>query len=310
MKNRSLIFSIAIIITITTSGIVTLSLSIFLNNTPQQEAYYTFIDSKNRKVDVPFHPNRIISMAPSITEILYALDIEDKLVGVTDYCDYPIEATTKPSIGGFSTPNLETIVSLNPDLIIAASWNAESVALLESLDLVVVVILSKTLDEIIENIGIIGNLTNSQNKALEVSQSLYYDMEIIINKTSIINQTDKIECYFEIWETPIVAGGYSFISDMITKAGAINIFGNIDLEWPNVQHEWIIASNPDVIFITEHSAPWYSQNVCDRTGYNVVNACINNRIYQCHDDIYLRTGPRIIMALENMTRYLYPSLFI
>ena len=309
MENRSKILGIIFTITITTAGVITLGIFVFLNNPPHGKDCYTFIDSKDRKVCVPFHPNRIISMAPSITEILYALEVDDRLVGVTDYCNYPTEATTKPSIGGFSTPNLEIIVSLNPDLMIAASWNAESVALLENLGLTIVIILSETLNETIDDIGVIGNLTNSQSKALEVMNSLFSDMEAIINKTYTINQADKIDCYFEIWETPLVAGGASFIDDMIDKSGAINIFGTIDLEWPTVQHEWIIASDPDVIFITEHSAPWYSQNVCDRTGYNIVNACINNRVYQCFDDIYLRAGPRIIMALENMTRYLYPSLF-
>ena len=311
MENKSKILVIIFTIAITTAGAIILGIFVFLNNQPQGEGTecYIFIDSKDRKVCVPYHPNRIISMAPSITEILYTLKVDNRLVGVTDYCNYPTDATTKPSIGGFSTPNLEIIVSLNPDLIIAASWNAESVALLEDLGLAIVIILSETLNETIDDIGIIGNLTNSQNKSLEVMNALYSDMEAITNKTDTINQTDKIDCYFEIWETPIVAGGASFIDDMIDKAGAINIFSSLDLEWPTVQHEWIIARDPDVIFITEHSAPWYSQNVCDRTGYNVINACINNRIYQCFDDIYVRAGPRIIMALDNMTRYLYPSLF-
>ena len=307
MEKKSKILGAIFIIAITIGSI--LGVFIFLKPQGEETEGYIFIDSKDRKVRVPYHPNRIISMAPSITEILYALEVDDRLVGVTDYCNYPLDATNKPSIGGFSTPNLEVIISINPDLIIAASWNAESVTQLEELGLAIVIILSETLDETIDNIGVIGNLTNSKNKALEVMNTMYSDMEAILNKTDTINQTEKIDCYFEIWETPIVAGGGTFIDDMVDKAGAINIFGSIDLEWPTVQHEWIIASDPDVIFITEHSAPWYSQDVCSRTGYEVVNACINNRVYLCFDDIYLRPGPRIIMALENMTHYLYPSLF-
>ncbi|MFX1293806.1 MAG: ABC transporter substrate-binding protein [Promethearchaeota archaeon] len=307
MEKKLKILGTIFIIAITIGGI--LGIFVFLKPQGEEIKGYIFIDSKNREVYVPYYPNRIISMAPSITEILYDLEVDARLVGVTDYCNYPLDATNKTSIGGFSTPNLEIIINLNPDLIIAASWNAELVAQLEELDLTVVVILSETLDEIIDNIGVIGNLTNSKSKASEVINAMYSDMEAITNKTYMINQTEKIDCYFEIWETPIVAGGSTFINDMINKAGAINIFGSIDLEWPTVQHEWIIASDPDVIFITEHNAPWYSQDVYSRTGYDVVNACINNRIYLCFDDIYLRPGPRIIMALKNMTYYLYPSLF-
>ena len=308
MEKKSKIIA-AIIIIVIVGGGTSLGIFMVLNAQSEPLTGYIFTDSKDRQVRVPDHPEQIISMAPSVTETLYELEVDDRVVGVTDYCNYPVNASSKTSIGGFSTPNMEIIVSLNPDLIIAASWNAESVALLENMGFAIVIILAETLEEIIYNIGVIGNLTDAETKGAEIVSTLTADMESITSKTSTLNENITVDCYFEIWETPIVAGGTSFIDDMISKAGAINIFGNLDLEWPTIQHEWIIGSDPDAIFITEHSAPWYSQDVCDRTGYNVVNACINNRVYLCFDDIYLRPGPRIILALENMTRYLYPFLF-
>lgn len=267
-----------------------------------------FTDSKDRVVTVPTHPIKIISMAPSITETLYALEVDDRVVGVTDYCNYPEEAKNKTSIGGFSTPNLEIIVSLEPDLIIAASYNEEKIDLLESMNLTIVIILAYTLDEIIDNIDVIGDLVDARAKAAEVTGALRTKMNSITAKTGTLSESEKIECYFEIWETPMVAGGGSFLDDMIEKAGGKNIFTNETLEWPVVSNEVVINSNPGVIFITAHSAPWYSMAVCDRTGYNVIDACKNNQIYICEDDIFLRTGPRIVDALENMTRYLYPTL--
>lgn len=299
----------AIIIVVLVGGGTSLGIFMVLNTQPEPLTGYIFTDSKNRQVRVPYHPERIISMAPSITETLYELEVDDRLVGVTDYCNYPVNALSKTSIGGFSTPNMEIIVSLNPDLIISATWNEESVALLEYMGFAIVIILANTLEDIIHNIGAIGNLTDAETKGAEIMNTLTTNMESITNKTSTLNENITVDCYFEIWESPIVAGGTSFLDDMITKAGALNLFSNLDLEWPTVQHEWIIGSDPDAIFITEHSAPLYSQTVCDRAGYNVVNACINGRVYLANDDIYLRTGPRIIMALENMTRYLYPFLF-
>ena len=308
MEKKSKIIAAIVIIVIVGGGT---SLGIFMVLNAQSESLtgYLFTDSKGRQVKVPDHPERIISMDPSVTETLYELEVDDRLVGVTDYCNYPVNVSSKTSIGGFSTPNMEIIVSLNPDLIISAAWNEESVALLEDKGFAIVIILAETLEEIIYNIGVIGNLTDAETKGAEIVNTLTTNMESITNKTSTLNENVTVDCYFEIWETPMVAGGASFIDDMITKAGAINLFSNLQLVWPTVQHEWIIGSDPDVIFITEHSAPYYSQDVCSRTGYDVVNACINARVYLCLDDIYLRTGPRIIMALENMTRYLYPFLF-
>ncbi len=304
--------TILVILTIIISG-STFGMGILIMNIISEEKTisnsHLFIDTMNRQVYVPDDPQRIISMSPSITEAIYALGVEEKLVGCTDYCNYPVEVAEIASIGGFSTPNLEIIASLNPDLIITASWNAEIVSLLESQGYAIVIILAKTLNEIIENMGIIANLANAHQNGMYLMGNMTFEMEGLTNKTATLNYTQIIDCYFEIWETPMVVGSKSFINDMISKAGAINIFGNLNLEYPTISHEAVISSDPDVIFITEHSAPWYSQNICDRTGYNVVNACINSRVYQCFDDIYLRPGPRITNALDNMTRYLYPTLF-
>jgi iron complex transport system substrate-binding protein len=306
-KSSTLIIAIAIIVGGSAFGLGMLTVSLL--NPPATEANtYLFVDSMNREVNVPDDPQRMVSMAPSITETIFALGAEDNLVGRTDYCNYPVEATNITSIGGFSTPNLEIIASLNPDLIIAASWNAQTVAQLESLGYAIVIILANTLDEVIANMGKIGNLINARQNGIDLMEDMSVDMESITNMTATLNYTQIVDCYFEIWETPMVVGEKSFIHDMITKAGAINIFGNLNLEYPTVSHESVINGDPDVIFITEHSAPWYSQDVCDRAGYNVVNACIHNRVYQCFDDTYLRPGPRIIEALDNMTRYLYPTL--
>ena len=299
----------AIIIVVLVGGGTSLGIFMVLNTPPAPLPGYLFTDSKDRQVRVPYHPERIISMAPSITETLYELEVDDRLVGVTNYCNYPVDALNKTKIGGFSTPNMEVIVSLNPDLIIAAAWNGESVALLEDMGLAIVIILAESLDEIINNIGVIGNLTDAEAKGVAIMSALTTDMEDITDKTSTINENITVDCYFEIWETPMVAGGASFLDDMITKAGAINLFSDLELEWPTVQHEWIIGSDPDAIFITEHGSEYYSQDVCARAGYSAVNACINARVYLGNDDLYLRPGPRIIMALENMTRYLYPFLF-
>ncbi|MBN1215578.1 MAG: ABC transporter substrate-binding protein [Candidatus Lokiarchaeota archaeon] len=314
MREKNRVIMIFVILIIGVTGI-TYGVSIFVINNISEKSIippntYPFKDSMNRVVYVPIDPQRIISTAPAITEALFAIGAENKLVGRTTYCNYPIEAESITSIGGFSTPNLEIIASLNPDLILASTTNSETIVLLENQGYTIVNILAETLDEIIRNMGIIGNLVNNWKKSVYLMHNMLVEMEKITNKTTTLNTYQKIDCYFEIWETPMVAGTKSFIHDMIIKAGAINIFGDLDFEHPIISHENVISRDPDVIFISEHSASWYSQDVASRSGYDIVNACINNRIYQCFDDIYLRPGPRIINALENMTRYLYPNLFI
>ena len=309
MKSKNKIFVIIAIIGVIIGNLIIFNFFFGNMDIDDTNEGKIFTDSLGRKIKVPEHPEQIVSMAPAITETLYALEIDDRLVGVTDYCNYPEDAKTKTNIGGYSTPNLEIIVSLEPDLVISARNDPEIIGALENYDITIIVILSYTLDEIIDNIKNIGWLVDVEDKATKITDSMKNKINSITDKTTNINKDNKLKCYFEVWETPQVAGGGSFLNDMIDKAGGVNTFGDLEDEWPIVSHESVIANNPDVIFITEHSAPWYSQNVCEREGYNLVKACINNRIYKCFDDIYLRDGPRIIMALENMTLYLYPNLF-
>ncbi|MCK5345954.1 MAG: ABC transporter substrate-binding protein, partial [Candidatus Heimdallarchaeota archaeon] len=161
---------------------------------------------------------------------------------------------------------------------------------------------------VIDGIEDIGTLIASEANATIVVDNMRTSYWSIANKTSVILEEDQLRCYFEIWETPMVAGNTSFLHDMMTMAGAINLFGNLDETYPAVSNENIISGNPNVIFVTTHSAAYYSQEICNRTGYEVLNACMDDRIYLLEDNLFLRAGPRIIEALEIMTTLLYPTL--
>jgi cobalamin transport system substrate-binding protein len=270
--------------------------------------YETYTDSQNREVKIPDNPQRIVSMAPSITEMLFAIDADNKLVGRTDYCDYPIEAKNITSIGGFSTPDIEKLVAVNPDLILATSYDATAVGKLEAAGFVIYILEpGTTLLSIIEDVKTIGKIVNAEEKANAVAVNMTAKYNQIIGKTSNLTQS-KLKVVFEIWESPMVVGKQSYLNDMIDKAGAINIFGNITGKYPTVSNENVIAGNPDVFFLTEHSAAWYTQSVCNRTGYNIITACSKYQIYSVDDNTFLRAGPRAIDALEIMVDLLYPSL--
>ena len=306
-KNKIVIMTV--IIAVIFSNIIIINVifgDIELDASSEKNIFY---DSLGRKVEVPKHPKRIVSMAPTITEILYALEVEDRLYGVTTYCNYPVDAQTKTKIGGFSTPNIEIIVSLESDLVIWAKEDLNVIEALEAYDIAIVVIIADNLDDILKNIKDIGVLVDEEEKGKEVSNSLKAQMNMITDKTDALKPNDKLKSYFEVWETPTVAGGKSFLHDMIEKAGGINIFGDIYEDFPTVSHESVINENPDVIFVTAMGRSWYTVDVADRAGYDVIDAVINNRIYECDDDMFTRPGPRIMDALENMTRYLHPTLF-
>lgn len=299
------------------STIAIIITSLFILNLIYGDIFYNphsndpriYKDSLGREIIVPEHPERIISMSPAITEIIYAVEADDRLVGVTRYCNYPEEAQEKPSIGGFSTPNIEIIVSLESDLVIGSRDDQELIDQLEAYNISVVMLLANSIDNILENIEDVGWLVDEEDKAEEVVDTMKNKIEVITSKTSQINKSDKLKCYFEVWETPKVVGGKSFLDDMIEKAGGKNIFGDINDEFPTVSHESVIINNPDVIFVTAMGRAYYTCTVADRDGYNVVNAVINNHIYECKDDMFTRPGPRIVDALENMTLYLYPTIF-
>ncbi|MFX1392558.1 MAG: ABC transporter substrate-binding protein [Promethearchaeota archaeon] len=269
-----------------------------------------FVDSLGREVEVPQRPERIISMAPVITETLYAIGVDDRVVGVTDYCNYPEEAKNKPSIGGFSTPNLEIVVSLEPDLVISSRNDQAVIESLENYDIAIVVLLVNTLEDAIERIEDVGYLVDEEITADKISDTMETKMNVITSKTNALPDDQRLKCYFEVWSTPKVAGKYSFLHDMMERAGGINIFGDIKSEWASVTHESVIEKNPEVIFITAMGRDNYQEDIGARPGYNNIDAIINDRIYVCDDDKFTRAGPRIIDALEEMTLYLHPTLLL
>ncbi len=279
-----------------------------VNDLDHSEDEYVFTDSLGRKVVVKKHPDRIISMAPVITETLYALDVDDRLVGVTDYCDYPSDAKTKPSIGGFYSPNIEIIVSLSPDLAIYTRDDPDIIYTLESYDIPIVILLADNLREAIDRIDNVGKLVDAEDDSNGITIKMRNKMDNIEAKTDQLSQSQRLRCYFEVWSTPTVAGSKNFLGDMMEKAGGDNIFSDLNDKWADVSNENVISENPEVIFVTAMGRRNYAEDISERAGYDVIDAVIKDRIYECDDNKFTRAGPRIIDALEEMATYLHPTL--
>ncbi len=271
--------------------------------TEQTPVQYVF-DDLGRLVAINGTPQRIISLAPSNTEILFALGLGDKVVGVTDWCDYPPEALEKEKVGGYDTPDIEKIVLLNPDLILVAHGTPMDVInTMDGLGLTVFGIKSTDLDDVLNDIRTVGEITDNEVEA----QALTSEMESTIK--AVTDQTEELEerprVFYIIWHDPLwTAGSGTFIHELIEKAGGVNICQNIT-GYTTISIEDVVARNPEVIIAGEFSYAW----AMNETLLEGTDARQNGRIYQGDDDLVQRPGPRLVEGLEWFAYFIHPEIF-
>ncbi|MGD6934161.1 MAG: ABC transporter substrate-binding protein [Candidatus Bathyarchaeia archaeon] len=268
----------------------------------------TLIDDAGYMVNITSYPERIVSLAPSNTEILFAVGAGDRVVGVTDYCNYPynfsawIEAGNMSSIGNYWNPSIEPIVALNPDLILASGGASdEAASKLRNLGYTVLLIDAQDINSVLNDIFIVGRATNQTEQATSLVTELRTRIDTVSTLAATASSTPKV--YDEIWNDPLMAAGpRTFISDLISLAGGENIFDDAATEWPIVSSESVITKNPDIILSL-------STDITTRPGWSSINAVANNKIYAIDDDIFSRPGPRLVDALEQLAQIIHPELF-
>jgi iron complex transport system substrate-binding protein len=263
-------------------------------------------------------PHRIVSTAPSITEMLYALGLGDRVVGVTIYCHYPPEVTKKPKIGTYIDPNLEAIAALKPDLVIIQKNPVQLQAKLERLSLRVLEVKHDNIAEVFESIAAIGKAAGAESQATELNAKLRQDLDQIHNRVAKLPQTTMM---FVVGRAPariediIVTGRGSYLNDVIQVAGGRNIFTDSVAAYPKVGIEEILARNPEVIVdmgeMTETAGVTDEQKravvaLWDR--YPSLHAVKNHRIYSVASDIFVVPGPRMVDAAREFARMLHPGI--
>jgi iron complex transport system substrate-binding protein len=290
------------------------------NNTGPQNL--SVIDDEGYETNFASVPQRIISLAPSNTQILFAIGVGERVVAVTDYDHYPydfaawIAAGNMTSIGGFSTPNKETIASLNPDLIIATPINDPDVVTLRDLGYKVLVLNPNDVNGVFKDISIVGKATGADQNATTLVNSLTSRINTVEAKIAGAN-LPKPKVYYEVWTPPLMsAGNNSFINDVIVKAGGENIFGAETQQYPTVSSETIVQKNPDVILLPTNmaqtdEAPFYGSvdTVKARPGWSSISAIQNNHVIIVNGDLFAEAGPRIAEQIETAAKALYPDLF-
>ena len=277
------------------------------------------VDDTGYSLNLTSLPERIVSLAPSNTEILFAIGAGDKVVGVTRYCNYPynftawIEAGNLTDIGSYNNPTIEPIVALEPDLILSTQKSLDSTENLRNLGYNVLVLAPTNMSTVLNNILLIGRATDHYNEALVIESELSQKIDAITNQAATATSTPKV--YNEIWAEPIKAAGPgSFIDELITVAGGENIFHDAFANYPTVSYEEIVEKNPDVmIFPDEYmGVEHYFKNmdpVKDRSGWNVISAVQTDRIYEINSDLISRAGPRLVEALEILAKMIHPEIF-
>jgi iron complex transport system substrate-binding protein len=289
----------------------------YQNQTTQPQSV-TVVDDEGNTVTLNSVPQRVVSLAPSNTQIMFAIGAGDKIVGVTDYDTYPynfsawIEAGNMTSIGGYSTPNKEAIATLHPDLILATPINDVDIVTLRSLGYNVLVINPTSVSGVLQDISLLGRATGANTGATALINSITVKINTITAKIAAANMAQQPKVYYEIWADPYMsAGSTTWINDILGKVGAVNIFGNETQQYPVVSSESIIQLNPDVILVPSSmgTGTITPDQVKARAGWNVINAIKNNHVVVIDGDLFSEAGPRLADQISAIAAAIYPELF-
>jgi iron complex transport system substrate-binding protein len=266
-------------------------------------------DETGRLVRIKALPQRIVSLAPGITETLYALGLGDQIAGVTTFCDWPAAARKKTRIGGFSNPSLEKIVGLKPDLILAtADGNRkDTVRQLERLGFSVYVINPSGIMGFLDSLYHIGEITGREKEASRMVHTLQMRLNAIDQR---IKNRSKPRVFFQLGLEPVfTVGKETFIHEMIERAGGVNVAGENIARYPVYSAESIIAASPEIIIF----APMVNDHHFDAVKrfwnkFSDMPAVKNNRIYPVDANLINRASPRSLDAIESMALIFHPDI--
>lgn len=263
------------------------------------------IDDLGRSVVIEGIPQRIVSLSPANTEILFALGLGARVVGVTEYCDYPPEALDKETVGEFYPPDIEKIVALQPDLILATDIHRHDVIpALEERDFTVFALAPQTLDEVLQSIETLGAITGQREQASGLVGGMQSKIDQIQGLTGELENRPRV--LYVTWHDPLwTVGNNTWIDDLIEIAGGVNIFAQDFESGTVVEIEAVIARNPEVIIASMWSFDWAT----NETLLEDTDASNNGRVHQVDDNLVQRPTPRLMSALAWFAHFIHPEIF-
>lgn len=272
--------------------------------------YREVLDETGRTVRIPQPVNRIISLAPSLTETVYALGLQDHLVGDTVYCDYPPDAQKKTKVGDTINPSLEQIAALHPDLVLVTSINRfETENALETLGIPAYGTDPHTVDAIMSSSIKLADVLGAPAAGVSVAEDMQRHLADLQHR---LGAAPPKRVLFVVWHQPLISvGKHTFIADALRLAGAVSIVDS-EQDWPHVSLEEVARLQPDfLVFADSHSdsaAPTVDA-LATLPGWNIVDA-VTNRRFAVISDAVNRPAPRIVSAIEDLARQLHPDAFI
>jgi len=266
-----------------------------------------YTDGLGRQVSVARHPLRIISLAPSVTEVLYLLGAEDRLIGVTTHCDWPDAVRSKPRIGDLINPNYELILAAKPDLVIASTAGNDQSAVLKlaALGLPVYVTAPRTVERIFETVEAIGRITDCAARG----QALVSRMKERLGEVGRrLDGLPPLRAFFITWFDPLLTPGReTFETSVLRLAGVTSISEDIDQYYPRYSLEQVLARDPDVIITVNHQGSPLP-DLRRLPGWQRLRAVRQEKVYFL-DEVFQHPSPRFVDGVEELARKLHPERF-
>lgn len=313
-RNLILIISIAAIVAVLALSGCT-SPSAQPTPVPTTSAKYpmSVTDDKGRDVVVQHMPERIVSLSPKNTEMLFALGLGDKVVGDTDYCNYPAEAVNKTKVGGITNVNVEQVAALNPDVIFADSLTKKDVAeKLQSMGYPVIVNDPRNVSDIESSIARMGKVCGAEDNASRLVSQINASIRAIVDKTAGLNESQRprVLMLLDTYDF-YVAGSNCYGNDLILLTGGQNVASGIN-DYAAMSKEAVIKADPDIIIMPVDQ---YSQADFEKLRNGTddwmkqLSAVKNGRVYAVASDPIFRPGPRVVDAARDMAKEIHPELF-
>ena len=253
---------------------------------------------------------RIVSLAPSVTEMLFGLGVGDRIVGATDHCDFPPEAKKIPRVGGLGRPNVERLLSLAPDIVIATDLERKDLPeALRRGGIQVLELKIGNFAELFDAERKIGDAVGEPERAARQVREMQAQLDAAAKLYAGVPRDRLPRVFIEVWSDPLItAGGTSFLDDVVARAGGVNVAHDLERDYPTINPEKVVEWNPDVIllcYMTE--AKNAAAQVAGRIGWGGIKAVRERRVIaDISPDALLRPGPRLVAGVERLAERLHP----
>ena len=265
-------------------------------------------DDAGRRVALPARVDRVIALAPNLTEIVFAVGAGDRLVGNTTYCDYPAEAKTITKVGDSLHPSLERIIALRPQLVLVSTASQLEVftAQLQNQNIAVFVTDPHDIEGVFRSIEQVGQMLGQNEQAGVLVRNL---RERVSAVERAVQHAQPVRVFYQVSGEPLYAAGHdAFVTDLMRRAGAVSVTAHVPGAWLKYSSESALAARPEAIILPTGGSMGAANSTVDDS-LRTSPAVLNGRVYKINDDYLARPGPRVIDGLEAMAQALHPEAF-